>query len=101
MAGTVEAELAELRLAVQRLTQGLQLMQEAQATQTEMLRAVLEAAAAPTEPGTRPESTLEQIATTLGEQTILLGAVRASLEALPRDVGQAVGEGLRQALTES
>ena len=42
MAGDVAGELAGLRTAVDRLTQGLQLMLETQATQTEMLRAVPE-----------------------------------------------------------
>ncbi len=47
MAQDVATELADLRTAVDRLTQGLTLMLETQATHTEMLRAVLQAATEP------------------------------------------------------
>ena len=44
MSDQVAAELARLRDTVETLTQGLRMMVETQATHTEMLRAIMEAA---------------------------------------------------------
>jgi hypothetical protein len=68
MADEATAALATLTAEVARLRQSLALMLETQATQSEMLRQLLEAAAAPTEPENRLADVLAQIAATLRDQ---------------------------------
>jgi hypothetical protein len=97
MADDTQIELAALRLAVERLTQGLQLMLETQATHTEMLRQLQEAAAAEPEPSPVAD-TLAQLAATLRHHSEVLEGVRVGLEGLPGEVGSAVAQGMRAAL---
>jgi hypothetical protein len=71
MSDEVAAELARLRDSVETLTQGLRMMVETQATQSEMLRVILEAATE--EAGESPlPGLLTQIVDRLDEQTTLL-----------------------------
>lgn len=89
-----------LRLAVDRLTQGLTLMLETQATHTEMLRQLLQAAAAPMPEESPVAEALTKLAATIAAQTLLLHEVGRGLERLPGEVGREVAGGLRAALGE-
>jgi chemotaxis response regulator CheB len=91
--------LAALRAEVAALRQALALMLEAQATQTEMLRQLMAAAATPSESETALSEALAQIAAILNRQTSGLEAVQAVLLRLPEDVGQSVAAGVREALS--
>jgi hypothetical protein len=92
-------DLAELRLSVERLTQGLQLMLETQETQTEMLRALLAAAAAPMPAESPVADALTKLAAIVNAQTSQLVAVQTSLAQLPRAVGAEVANGVQAALS--
>jgi ABC-type transporter Mla subunit MlaD len=98
MADAVAREVAELRQSVDRLTQGLQLMLETQATHSEMLGKLLVAATQPTPQETELGAVLARIAALLGDQTRQLEAVRTILKALPADVGTAVAASVRDGL---
>jgi hypothetical protein len=91
--------LTALTAEVAGLRQGLALMLETQATHTEMLRRLMEAAAAPGAPETELSEALARIAATLTHFADGLGTIRAVLGRLPQDVGQAVAEGVREALS--
>jgi hypothetical protein len=91
--------LAALTAEVAGLRQSLALMLETQATHTEMLRSLMEAAAAPAEPEIAVADALTQIAELLSRQTAGLEAIRAVLLRLPEDVGQTVAAGVRTALS--
>ncbi|HTW72025.1 MAG TPA: hypothetical protein VMB34_30445 [Acetobacteraceae bacterium] len=91
--------LAALQAEVAALRQALALMLEAQATQTEMLRQLMEAAAAPGESETALSEALAQIAAILNRQTSEMTAIQAVLLRLPEDVGQSVAAGVREALS--
>jgi hypothetical protein len=99
-AGESAAALTALMAEVAGLRQSLALMLETQGTHSKILRQLLEAAAAPVEPENRLAVALEQVAATLRDQGQQLGAVEAVLRQLPADVGQAVGQGVREALSE-
>ena len=101
MGDEATAALAALTAEVAGLRQSLALMLETQATHSEMLRRLLEAAAAPAEPENRLADALAQIAATLRDQGRQIEAVEAILRQLPVDVGQAVGRGVRDALSEA
>jgi hypothetical protein len=75
----VEAELAALRLAAERVTNGVRQMCEVQATQTLMLQAILDAATAPIEPEQELAQTLARMLLALGEQTQLLAQIHAAI----------------------
>ena len=98
MADDVATAVTALTAEVAGLRQSLALMLETQATHSEMLRQLLEAAAAE-EPDSALVDTLAQIAARLREQGRQLEAVEALLRQLPADVGQAVGRGVRDALS--
>ena len=98
MAGDTASELAGLRTAVDRLTQGLQLMLETQATHTEMLRAVLQATAHAGPQEQELADVLARIAATLLGQTGRLEAILVVLRSLPSDVGTAVAASVRDGL---
>ena len=68
MADEATAALAALTAELAGLRQSLALMLETQATHSEMLRRLLEAAAAPAEPENRLADALAQIAATLRDQ---------------------------------
>ena len=95
-----EDRIEALRLAVDRLTQGLTLMLETQATHTEMLLQVLIAASDPTSEESPVAEALTKLAATIAAQTLLLHEVNRSLERLPEEVGREVAGGLRAALSE-
>jgi hypothetical protein len=97
-AETTTATLAAFQAEVSGLRQGLTLMLETQSTHTEMLRVLLTAAAAQTEPEEALSDALARIAAILGDQTGKLAAMHTTLLRLPQDVGQAVAEGVRAAL---
>ena len=95
-----QAGLAELRLSVDRLTQGLQLMVETQERHSQMLREILVAATAP-EPRTSALSeALGSVATGLRDQMQALNGVQRTLAGMPTEVGNAVTQSLRVALAE-
>jgi hypothetical protein len=96
---TEAAALAALQAEVAGLRQSLALMLETQDTHTEMLRRLLEAAAAPTRPETALSDALTRIAGILTRQTEGLAAIQSVLLRLPEDVGQAVAAGVREALS--
>jgi hypothetical protein len=95
-----EDRIAALRLAVDRLTQGLTLMLETQATHTEMLRQLLITASDPAPEESPVAEALTHLAATIGAQTLLLHKVSRGLERLPEEVGREVAGGLRAALGE-
>ncbi len=99
-AADVAAELAALRLSVERLSQQVQEVLETQATHSEMLQRIEEAAAAPVAPEHALADTLAQIAAILGEQTHRLRAIEAVMAQLPADVGVAVGQAVRDGLAD-
>jgi ABC-type transporter Mla subunit MlaD len=96
----ISERLAALTAEVAGLRQSLALMLETQATHTEMLRALLEAATAPEGPEDRLAAALAQIAATLRDQGRQLESVEGVLRQLPADVGRAVGQGVRAALAD-
>jgi hypothetical protein len=98
MASDTASELAELRTAVDRLTQGLQLMLETQGTQTEMLLKVLQAATQPASAERTLEETLAQIAAILRDHGGKLDALLSVMKSLPADVGTAVAASVRDGL---
>jgi len=100
-AADMATALAALRTEVAGLRQGLALMLETQATHTEMLRTLMEAAAAPGESETALSDTLAKIAAILTRQASGLDALQAVLLRLPEDVGQTVAQGVRQALSNA
>ena len=93
------AALRALATEVAGLRQSLALMLEAQETQSEMLRRLLEAAAAPGGPENELSDKLAQLAAILQRQTGTLEAIRSMLMRLPQDVGQTVAQGVREALS--
>lgn len=98
-AADTAAALSALQAEVAGLRQSLALMLETQATHTEMLRRLMEAAAALSEPETELADSLAQIAAILSRQSGALEAIQAMLLRLPQDVGQTVAQGVRQALS--
>jgi hypothetical protein len=77
MSDAITAELTRLRDTVETLTQGLRMMVETQATHTEMLRAILEAATE--EAGESPlPGLLTQIVERLDEQTGILHRIEVA-----------------------
>jgi hypothetical protein len=74
----VEAELAALRLAAERVTNGLHQMCEVQATHTALLQAILDAATVPIEPEDELAQTLGRMLLTLAEQTKLLAQIHVA-----------------------
>lgn len=97
--GGTAATLAALQAEVAALRQSLALMLETQATHTEMLRRLMEAAATPGEPETALADALAKILTVLNRQSGGLEAMQAVLLRLPEDVGQNVAAGVREALS--
>ena len=95
-----EDRIDTLRLAVDRLTQGLTLMLETQVTHTEMLRQLLMAASGPVPEESPVAKALTHLAAAIGAQTLLLHEVSRGLECLPEEVGREVAGGLRAALSE-
>jgi chemotaxis response regulator CheB len=98
-AAATAAALAALATEVAGLRQSLALMLETQATHTEMLRHLMEAAAAPDESETALSDTLAKIAGILSRQTGGLEAIQAVLLRMPQDVGESVAAGVREALS--
>lgn len=97
--GETATALTALQAEVAALRQSLALMLETQATHTEMLRQLMEAAATPGEPETALSDALAKIAVLLTRQAGGLEAVQAVLMRLPQDVGQSVAAGVREALS--
>lgn len=77
MSDQMAAELTRLRDTVETLTQGLRMMVETQATHTEMLQAILEAATEEAGEGPLP-GLLTQIVERLDEQTGILHRIEAA-----------------------
>ena len=100
MADDRQDELAQLRLAIERLTQGLQMVVETQQTHTEMLRDLLTAAAAPEPKNSLLSEALAEVAAGLRDQMTSLNVVQRTLAQLPAEVGAAVTQSLQAALAE-
>ena len=92
------AEIAKLRHTVELLEQGLTQLLEATGTHTEMLRALMAAATAPTEPEQNLSVLLQAVVGRLAEQTVLLRTIGETMTRLPDDVGAAVGAQMASAL---
>lgn len=101
MAGGATAEqatLAGLQADLAALRQGLGLMLETQAVHSELLRQLLVAAAAPAEAEGPLADSLAEIAGLLARQGDSLAALQGQLAGLPREVGDSVAHGVRDAL---
>ena len=92
------AELAKLQRSMGQLVQGLSAMLDTQAAHEELLRAILKAATAPTDPERELSGLLEQIVLRLDEVRGETRAVRAGMDRLPGAIGAAMGEQLASAL---
>ena len=91
------ADVAGLRTYVQALTQGLSLMQEAQATHTEMLRELLQLAAA--DPAHSPlADVMAQILVVLTGNQAALERLGGQLAGLPEHIGSQVARAVEKAL---
>ncbi|WP_198368084.1 hypothetical protein [Roseomonas sp. KE0001] len=82
MADPLSTELRHLHETVEVLTQGLRMMAETQATHTEMLERILEAATEEPEDSPLPDL-LQQIVTRLDEQTAVLQRIEAAATGMP------------------
>jgi hypothetical protein len=98
MSGPGEDRIEALQLAVDRLTQGLTLMLETQSAQTEMLRQLLEAVAAPVPEESPVAAALRGVIAAVQSQSDNLRLVHDDLDRLPEKIGREVAEGLRAAL---
>lgn len=98
LSGDLAGTLKALQTEVAALRQSLSLMLETQATHTEMLRQVLEAASAPVPGEGSLTETLSRISAALTQYANGLGAIRTVLERLPADVGAAVAQAMRDTL---
>ncbi len=96
--GNVAAEIAKLRHTVELLEQGLTQLLEATSTHTEMLRSLMAAATAPTEPEQNLAVLLNAVVARLADQTVLLRSIGETMVRLPDDVGAAVGAQMASAL---
>ena len=83
-------ELDRLRRSVDQLVHGLQAMVETQATHTEMIRRLLVAATAPSDPEHHVARQLEQVVGLLVSQGVQMRTIGTTLKTLPADVGSAV-----------
>ena len=92
------AELARLQRSVDQLVQGLTAMLDTQAAHEELLRAILTAATAPTDPEEQLSDLLAQIVIRLDQVRGETRAVRAGMDRLPASIGVAMGEQLASAL---
>ena len=92
------AELATLQRSVDQLVQGLTAMLDTQAAHQELLRAILKATTAPTDPEQKLSDLLAQIALRLDEVRSETRAVRVGMDRLPGNIGAAMGEQLAAAL---
>jgi ABC-type transporter Mla subunit MlaD len=100
MADDTASELAGLRTAIDRLTQGLHQVAETQQTHTDMLAELLKAAALPTPQERELHDVLKVISATLTDHTGKLHAVLSVLQKLPSDVGSAVAASVGDALSK-
>ncbi|MBI0435861.1 hypothetical protein D9598_18745 [Roseomonas sp. KE0001] len=82
VADPLSTELRHLHETVEVLTQGLRMMAETQATHTEMLERILEAATEEPEDSPLPDL-LQQIVTRLDEQTAVLQRIEAAATGMP------------------
>ena len=101
MARDLPNELSALQLAVDRLTQGLQLMQETLETQTELLLKLTQAAAGPDRERQSAAQAIAQLTAAVGENTQTLAAVERDLQGLPEAVGRSVADSLQAALSSA
>lgn len=98
MADDRQDDLARLRLAIERLTQSLQMVVETQQTHSKMLQELLVAAAAPEPKTSILSDALAEVASGLREQMTSLNSVQRTLAQLPTEVGAAVTQSLQAAL---
>lgn len=94
----IVSELASLREAIERLEQGLGLMLETQATHSEMLREILQAAATPAAEEQALTAMVSDLLTTLNAQQAELAAIGVVMRRLPEDIGSAVAGAVRDGL---
>ncbi len=93
----LRGDIADLTASVETLSQGLRLMLETQETHTEMLTALLKAAAKPDEES-ELEILLARIVAGLEVQTESLGRLEIGIGRMGRDVEEAVIRGMQLAL---
>jgi hypothetical protein len=98
MADDTASEVAELRLAIDRLTQGLHHVAETQQIHTDMLAELLKAAARPARQERELYDLLKVISAILTDHTGKLHSVLSVLQTLPADVGTAVAASVGDAL---
>lgn len=91
-------ELAVLQRSVGQLVQGLGAMLETQAAHEGLLRAILKAMTAPTEPEDRLSDVLGEILARLAAQGDLLRMVRMAVNNLPQGLAATLSEQLASAL---
>ena len=91
-------ELDRLRRSVDQLVHGLQAMVETQATHTEMIRRLLAAATAPSDPEHHVARQLEQVVDLLVSQGAQMRTIGSTLKVLPAEVGSAVARQVTAAL---
>ncbi len=100
MADDTASEVAELRLAIDRLTQGLHYIAETQQIQTNMLGELLRAASRPAREERELDDSLKVISAILTDYTGKLHSVLSVLQKLPEDVGTAVASSVGNALSK-
>ncbi len=98
MANETASEVAELRLAIDRLTQGLHHIAETQQIHTDMLAELLKAASRPARQERELHDLLQVISAILTDHTGKLHSVLSVLQKLPEDVGSAVAASVGDAL---
>jgi len=92
------AELAVLQRSVGQLVQGLTAMLDTQAAHEELLRAILKAMTAPTDPEERLSDVLGEILARLTEQRDMLRTVRMAVNNVPQGLAATLSEQLASAL---
>ena len=101
MARDLADEMTALQLSVDRLTQGLQLMQETLETQTELLFKLAQAASGPPEERQSAAQVIAELTVAVGRNTQTLAAVERDLQGLPEAVGRSVADSLQAALSST
>jgi hypothetical protein len=93
----IRSDIADLKVSVDALTQGLQLMVETQHTHTELLEQILAAATEPSPADSPLHDLLARMIAALDGQTEALGRIEVRLGRVGRDVENAVVRGIQLA----
>lgn len=95
--GELRSEVAALRMSIDALTQGLQLMVETQETHTELLQRILNAATEPSPSDSPLHDLLARLITGIDGQTEALHRIETRLAHVGSDVETAVIRGIQLA----